>query len=84
MLLRQVLEQTRAGRPTPVLFNSSKVVLPIDEVSTMVQKDGFEVHFHTAHDHAGTRSFLHDSAGQLGHSYTHRLTAAAGTGARAS
>ena len=83
MLLRQVLEQTRAGKPTPVLFNSSKVVLPIDEVSAMVQEDGFELHFHAVQVHAGTEAFLSGSAGQLGQHYPHRLTAAAGTGARA-
>ena len=34
MLLRQALEQTRAGMPMPVLFNSHR----IDEVSAMVQR----------------------------------------------
>jgi hypothetical protein len=46
MLLRQALEQTRAGMPTPVLFNSRIAVLDhIDEVPAMVQKGVFDVHF---------------------------------------
>jgi hypothetical protein len=45
MLLRQALEQTRAGIPTPVQFNYRLVVLDqIDEVSAMVQKDVFDIH----------------------------------------
>ena len=67
MLLRQALEQTRAGMPTPVLFNSRMVVLDhIDEVSAMVRKDVFDAHFHTVHNRASIRdhSFV-GSAGQV-------------------
>ena len=66
MLLRQALEQTRAGMPTPVLFNSRIVVLDhIDEFSAMVRKGVFDVNFHTVHNLASTRSFLRGSAGQV-------------------
>lgn len=66
MLLRQALEQTRAGMPTPVLFNSRRVVLdPIDEVSAMVRKGVIDVHFHAVHNRASFRSFLRSSAGQV-------------------
>ena len=66
MLLRQALEQTRAGMPTPVLFNTRGVVLDhIDEVSAMVRKGVIDVHFHTVHNRASIRSFFHGSAGQV-------------------
>ena len=66
MLLRQALEQTRAGMPTPVLFNSRIVVLdPIDEDSAMMRKGVFDVHFHTVHNRASIRSFHRGSAGQV-------------------
>jgi hypothetical protein len=66
MLLRQALEQTRAGMPTPVLFNSRPVVLNhIDEVSAMVKKDVFHVLFHTVHNRANIGSSLRGSAGQI-------------------
>jgi hypothetical protein len=66
MLLRQALEQTRAGMPTPVLFNTRRVVLDhIDEVSTRVQKEVFDVHFHSVHNRTSTRSFVRSSAGQV-------------------
>lgn len=66
MLLRQALEQTRAGMPPPVLFNSRIVALdPIDEVSAMAQKEVLDVHFHPAHNRASSRPFLHGSAGQI-------------------
>ena len=56
MLLRQALEQTRAGLPAPVLFNSRRVVLDhIDEVSAMVRKGVFDVHFHVVHNRASSR-----------------------------
>lgn len=81
MLLRQALEQTRAGRPTPVLFNSCKVVLDqIDEVSAMVQKDVFDVHFQTVHNGATIRSFLRGSAGQVKQGQPHRKAATDATG----
>jgi hypothetical protein len=81
MLLRQALEQTRAGMPTPVLFNSRKVVLDhIDEVSAMVQKNVVGVHFHMVHSRASIRSLLGGSAGQV----TPHSRAAIVTGAQAS
>lgn len=58
MLLRQALEQTRAGMPTPVLFNSlGGVLAPIDEDSATVQNGNLDVHFHSVHNRAGIRSF---------------------------
>ena len=57
MLLRQALEQTRAGMPTPVLFNS--------RIPAMVQKGAFDDHFRTVHNRTGTKSFLGGSAGQV-------------------
>jgi hypothetical protein len=72
MLLRQALEQTRAGMPTPVLFNSSIVVLdPIDEVSAMGQQEVFW-------------SVLRGSAGQVRQGQPHRKAATFVTGAQAS
>lgn len=88
MLLRQALEQTRAGMPTPVQFNSRIVVLDqIDEVSAMVQKDVFDVHFHNVHNvhnDATIRSFLRGSAGQVRQGQPHRKAATVVTGAQAS
>lgn len=66
MLLRQALEQTRAGKPIPVLFNTRRVVLDsIDEASAMVRKGVFDVRFHTVHHRATTRPFLRGPAGQV-------------------
>jgi len=56
MLLRQALEQTRAGMPPPVLFNS--------RIPAMAQKGVFDVHFRTVHNGTSTRSFQGGSAGQ--------------------
>ena len=58
MLLRQALEQTRAGMPMPVLFNS-RIVVPdgVDGVSAMVQERVFDVQFHTVSNRASIRSF---------------------------
>jgi hypothetical protein len=85
MLLRQALEQTRAGMPTPVQFNSRIAVLDhIDEVSAIVQKDVFDVHFHTVHNGATIRSFLCGSAGQVRQGQPHRKAATVVTGAQAS
>lgn len=85
MLLRQALEQTREGMPTPVLFNTDLLVLdPIDEVSAMVQQDMFDVHFHTVHNRASTRPFPYSSAGQVRQGQPYRKAAAVVTGAQAS
>jgi hypothetical protein len=66
MLLRQALEQTRAGMPSPVLFNSRIVVLDhIDEVSATVQKEAFDIHFDPVHNRASIGSFLRGSGGQI-------------------
>ena len=66
MLLRQALEQTRVGRPTPVLFNSRRVGLDsIDEASAMVRKGVFDVRFHTVHHRATARPFSRAPAGQV-------------------
>ncbi len=66
MLLRQALEQTRAGMPTPVLFNSRKAVHDdIDEVSAMVRKGVLDAHFHTFHNRASIRPFGDGTAGQI-------------------
>ncbi len=57
MLLRQALEQTRAGMPPPILFNSRMVGLePIDEVSAM--EDVFDGQFHSAHNRSGSKSCI--------------------------
>ena len=83
MLLRQALEQTRTGKPAPVLFNSRLLILDlIDEVSSMVQQD--LVQFDTVHNRASIRSFLDGSAGQVGHYQPYRKTAAVVTGAQTS
>ena len=84
MLLRQTLEHIRAGMPTPVQFNS-RMVVPnqIDEVSAMVQKDFFAVHFHTVHNGATIQSFLRGSAGQVRQGQPHRKVATVFTGAQA-
>ena len=83
MLLRQALEQTRTGKPTPVLFNSRLLILDlIDEVSSMVQQD--LVQFDTVHHRAGIRSFLVASAGQVRQGQPHRKAATVVTGAQAS
>jgi hypothetical protein len=76
MLLRQALEQTRAGMPAPVLFNSSIVVLD--------QKEVLDVHFHTAHNRAGIRSLVRGSAGQVRQGQPHRKTATVAKGAQPS
>jgi hypothetical protein len=74
MLLRQALEQTRTGRPTPVLFNSRIASLdPGDEVHGVAQEKVFDMHFHTRHHRANNRPFQPN----------HRAAAAA-TGAHAS
>ena len=65
MLLRQALEQTRAGMPTPVLFNSRIVPDRIDEVSAKMQKEVFDVRFHNVHNRASIRSFRHGSGGRV-------------------
>jgi hypothetical protein len=57
MLLRQALEQTRAGMPTPVLFNS--------RIPAMGQKGAFDVPFRTVHNRTSHRSFLGGSDGQV-------------------
>ena len=57
MLLRQALEQTRAGMPTPVLFNS--------RIPAMAQKEAFDVHFRTVHNRTSTGSFRGGFAGQV-------------------
>ena len=84
MLLRQALEQTRAGMPTPILFNSRMVGLePADEVSGMNQD--FDVYFHTAHNWGSIRSLHHGSAGvEIFSSLPHRKAATVITGAHAS
>jgi hypothetical protein len=66
MLLRQALEQTRAGMPTLVLFNSRIVALDhTDEVFAMVQNELFDAHFHAIHSRASIGSFPNGSAGQV-------------------
>jgi hypothetical protein len=83
MLLRQALEQIRAGMPTPVLFNSSIAVLHhTDEVSTMVQKDFFDIHFHSVQNRVRSSSF--GSSGQLRQAQPYRQAASLVTGAQAS
>jgi hypothetical protein len=85
MLLRQALEQIRAGLPAPVLFNSRMVVLDhIDEVSVMAKREVFDVHFHTAHNRAGIRSLVRGSAGQVRQGQPHRKTATVAKGAQPS
>lgn len=84
MLLRQALEQTRAGMPIPVLFNSRNVACHhLDEVSAMVQKDAFNVRFHTDRNRAAIRSFVRGFAGQVSQGQPHRRGATLATGARA-
>ena len=62
MLLRQALEQTRAGMPPPIRFNSLMVGLePIDEVAAM--ENVFHSHFHAAPQRASSRSLLRGAAG---------------------
>ena len=84
MLLRQALEQTRAGMPPPILFNSRMVGLePIDEVSAM--EDVFEGQFHSAHNRASSKSLLGGSAGvEIFSSLPHRKAGTVVTGAQAS
>jgi hypothetical protein len=85
MLLRQALEHTRAGMPTPVQFNSRRVALDqLDEVSAMVQKNGFDLSFHTVHNGATIRSFLCGSAGQVKQGQPHHNAVTVVTGAQAS
>jgi hypothetical protein len=85
MLLRQALEQIRAGKPTPVLFNSSIAALDhIDEVSAMAQKEVTDVRVHTVRNRASSRSLVRGSAGQARQGQPHRKTATAATGAQAS
>jgi hypothetical protein len=75
MLLRQALEQTRTGKPTPVLFNSRLLILDlIDEVSCSK----------TDHNRASVRSFLDDSAGQVRQDQPYHKAAATVTGAQTS
>jgi hypothetical protein len=57
MLLRQALEQIRAGMPPPVLFNS--------RIPAMPQKGAVDVHFRTVHNRTSTTSFPGGSAGQV-------------------
>jgi hypothetical protein len=84
MLLRQALEQTRAGMPPPIIFNSRMVGLePADEVSAM--EDAFDVHLHAAHNRASSNSLHHGSAGiENLSSLPHRKAATVVTGAHAS
>lgn len=84
MLLRQALEQTRAGMPPPVLFNSSIVVLHTDEVSSMVRNEVFDLHFHSVRRPASARSSLRGWAGQLGQGQPHDKAATLASGAQAS
>ena len=82
MMLRQALEQTRTGKPAPVLFNSRLLILDlIDEVSSMVQQD--LVQFDTVYNRA-IRSFHDDSAGQVRQGQPYRKAAAVITGAHTS
>ena len=83
MLLRQALEQTRTGKPTPVLFNSRLLILDlIDEVSSMVQQD--LVQFDTVYNRASIRSLHDDSAGKGRQGQPYRKDAAVVTGAHTS
>ena len=83
MLLRQALEQTRTGKPTPVLFNSRLLILDlIDEVSSMVEQD--LVQFDTVYNRASIRSCHDDSAGQVRQCQPYRKAAAVATGAQTS
>ena len=83
MLLRQALEQTRTGRPAPVLFNSRLLILDlIDEVSSMVQQD--LVQFDTVYNRASIRSFHDDSAGLVRQGQPYRKAATIVTGAQTS
>lgn len=85
MLLRQALEQTRAGMPPPVLFNSSIVVLHhTDEVSAMVRNDAFDRRFHAIRQSASVRASHRGSAAQLGQGQPHLKAATLSTGAQAS
>ena len=73
MLLRQALEQTRAGMPPPILFNTRMVGLePADEVLPI---PAFDPRFHSGHNRASSRNFS---------SLPHRKAATAVTGAHAS
>ena len=83
MMLRQALEQTRTGKPAPVLFNSRLLILDlIDEVSSMVQQD--LVQFDAVHNRASIRSLHDDSAGQVRQGQPYRKAAAVVTGAHTS
>lgn len=81
MLLRQALEQTRAGMPPPILFNTRMVGLePADEA----MQDVFDLHFHAAHNRS-SRSLHRGSAGiENFSSLPHRKAATAVTGAHPS
>jgi hypothetical protein len=71
MLLRQALEQTRAGMPPPILFNS-RPCDHTDEMSSMVQKDLLDARFHAVRNCATIRSFVRGFAGQLRQAQPHR------------
>lgn len=57
MLLRQALEQTRAGMPAPVRFNSLAAVLDSMDEIPAVQHGVLDVRFGTVHNQASIMSF---------------------------